>query len=84
MAPFRKILYSSDGFGPAELHYLGARLWRAGIAATLQRFVDADEWSQTDAVRVVDLIAHGNAGRVYELGSSDAGGSHQTGRVEDP
>ena len=53
MAPFRKILYSSDGFGPAELHYLGARLWRAGMAATLQRFVDADEWSQTDAVRVV-------------------------------
>ncbi len=84
MAPFRKILYSSDGFGPAELHYLGARLWRAGIAATLQRFVDADEWSQTDAVRVVDLIAHGNAGRVYELDSSDAGGSQQTGRVEDP
>ena len=31
MAPFRKILYSSDGFGPAELHYLGARLWRTGI-----------------------------------------------------
>ena len=68
MAPFRKILYSSDGFGPAELHYLGARLWRTGITATLQRFVDADEWSEADAVRVVDLIAHGNAGRVYELG----------------
>ena len=31
MAPFRKILYSSDGFGPAELHFLGARLWRNGI-----------------------------------------------------
>ncbi|MDF2824566.1 MAG: amidohydrolase, partial [Mycobacterium sp.] len=30
MAPFRKILYSSDAFGPAELHYLGARLWRDG------------------------------------------------------
>ena len=84
MAPFRKILYSSDGFGPAELHYLGARLWRAGMAATLQRFVDADEWSQTDAVRVADLIAHGNAGRVYGLGSSGAGGSHQAGCVEDP
>ena len=24
LAPFRKIVYSSDGFGPAELHYLGA------------------------------------------------------------
>lgn len=67
MAPFRKILYSSDGFGPAELHYLGARLWRNGIAATMQSFVDADEWSEADAVRVLDLIAHRNARRIYQL-----------------
>jgi predicted TIM-barrel fold metal-dependent hydrolase len=67
MAPFRKILYSSDGFGPAELHYLGARLWRNGIRDTLQGFVDAGEWSEADAIRVVDLIAHENAGRVYGL-----------------
>ena len=68
MAPFRKILYSSDGFGPAELHYLGARLWRNGIRDTLQSFVDAGEWSEADAVRVVDLIARENARRVYGLG----------------
>lgn len=67
MAPFRKILYSSDGFGPSELHYLGARLWRNGIAAALQRFVDAGDWSEPDAIRVVDLIAHVNARRVYGL-----------------
>lgn len=67
MAPFRKILYSSDGFGPAELHYLGARLWRNGIGAILRRFVDIDEWSERDAIRVVDLIAHENARRVYGL-----------------
>jgi hypothetical protein len=68
MAPFRKILYSSDGFGPAELHYLGARLWRNGIRDTVQGFVDADEWSERDAIRVVDLIARENARRVYALG----------------
>jgi uncharacterized protein len=67
MAPIRKILYSSDAFGPAELHYLGARLWR-GIGKVLQGFVDADEWSEADASRVVDLIANGNARRVYRLG----------------
>ena len=67
MAPFRKIMYSSDGFGPAELHFLGARLWRDGIADTLQGFVDAGEWGEADAIRVVDLIAHGNAHRVYGL-----------------
>jgi predicted TIM-barrel fold metal-dependent hydrolase len=68
MAPFRKILYSSDGFGPPELHYLGARLWRNGIRETLQGFVDAGEWSERDAIRVVDLIAHENARRAYRLG----------------
>jgi uncharacterized protein len=68
MAPFRKILYSSDGFGPAELHYLGAQLWRNGIREVFQRFIDAGEWSQADAIRVVDLVAHGNARRVYGLG----------------
>ncbi len=67
MAPFRKILYSSDGFGPAELHYLGARLWRNGIRDVLQGFVDAGEWSEADAIRVVNLVARENARRVYRL-----------------
>jgi len=67
LAPFRKILYSSDAFGPAELHYLGARLWRAGTASVLQQFVDTDQWSERDAIRVVDLIASGTARRVYGL-----------------
>lgn len=67
LAPFRKVLYSSDGFGPAELHYLGAHLWRTGIGRVLGEFVAADEWSERDALRVVDLIAHGNARRVYGL-----------------
>ncbi len=68
MAPFRKILYSSDGFGPSELHFLGARLWRNGIRQVLHGFVADGEWSEADAIRVVDLIARGNARRVYGLG----------------
>ena len=67
MAPFRKILYSSDAFGPAELHYLGATLWRNGIHTVLREFVDAGEWSESDAMRVVDLIARGNAARIYGI-----------------
>ncbi len=68
MAPFRKILYSSDGFGPAELHFLGAALWRTGIHRVLRGFVDDGDWSQSDAMRVVDFVAHDNALRVYHLG----------------
>ena len=67
LAPFRKIVYSSDGFGPAELHYLGTALWRNGIQRVLSGFVDAGDWSASDAMRVVDLIARGNAARIYRL-----------------
>jgi predicted TIM-barrel fold metal-dependent hydrolase len=70
MAPFRKIVYSSDGFGPAELHFLGAELWRRGIHRTLAGFVDAGDWSEADALRVVDLIARDNAARIYRLDST--------------
>ncbi|MGB3481422.1 MAG: amidohydrolase family protein [Mycobacterium sp.] len=67
MAPFRKILYSSDAFGPAELHYLGSRLWRDGMLRVLGGFVADGQWSEADAVRVVDMIASGNAQRIYRL-----------------
>jgi hypothetical protein len=67
LAPFRKIVYSSDGFGPAELHYLGATLWRNGIHRVLSGFVDDDDWSPADAIRVVDLVARDNASRIYQL-----------------
>ncbi|GAA4290450.1 hypothetical protein GCM10023161_35180 [Mycobacterium paraffinicum] len=67
LAPFRKILYSSDGFGPAELHFLGAALWRTGIHRVLRDFVANDDWSESDAIRVVDLIAHDNAAGLYRV-----------------
>jgi len=67
LAPFRKIVYSSDAFGPPELHYLGTTLWRNGIHRVLSEFVDDGHWSSADAMRVVDLVAHANAARIYQL-----------------
>lgn len=67
LAPFRKVLYSSDAFGPPELHYLGARLWRDAIGAALTDFVDRDQWSLPDALRVATLIGRDNAVRLYRL-----------------
>ncbi|MGB6207407.1 amidohydrolase family protein [Mycobacterium sp.] len=67
LAPFRKIVYSSDGFGPVELHYLSTMLWRNGIHRVLSGFVTDGDWSAADAVRVVDLIARDNATRIYQL-----------------
>ncbi|MBV8180519.1 MAG: amidohydrolase family protein, partial [Mycobacterium sp.] len=71
LAPFRKIVYSSDAFGPVELHYLGTRLWRNGIHLVLSGFVNDGDWSEADAVRVVDLIARDNAARIYQLGGAN-------------
>jgi hypothetical protein len=70
LAPFRKIVYSSDGFGPAELHYLGAALWRSGLCRVLTCFVDDGDWSLTDAIRVVDLISRDTSARIYRLSDS--------------
>lgn len=67
LAPLRKLLYSSDAVGPPELHYLGARLWRDGIATALADFVARFEWSRDDAVRVATLIGRENALRLYGL-----------------
>ena len=67
LAPFTKILYSSDAFGPAELHYLGASLWRNAIIKVVGGWIDDDDCSEADARRIVQLVAHDNARRVYAL-----------------
>ena len=67
VAPFTKQLYSSDAWGPSELHLLGALLWRRGVSRVVGQWVLDGEWSQDDAERVLQLIGHENARRVYEL-----------------
>ncbi|HWC22823.1 MAG TPA: amidohydrolase family protein [Flexivirga sp.] len=65
LAPFAKILYSSDAWGPPELHYLGATLWRQGMETVLGGFVDRGEWAADDAMRVAWMVGRENAQRVY-------------------
>ena len=67
LAPFGRLLYSSDAWGPAELHYLGAALWRRGLRRVLGAWVEEGEWAAADAERVVEAIAYRNARRVYGL-----------------
>jgi len=67
LAPFAKILFSSDAWGPAELHHLGALLWRRGMLRVLGGWVESGEWTLDDAVRVARLIGRENASRVYRL-----------------
>jgi predicted TIM-barrel fold metal-dependent hydrolase len=67
LAPFGKLLYSSDAFGPPELHFLGAALWRRATAAVAAAFVEAGDWSEPDARRVIAMIGRENALRAYRL-----------------
>lgn len=67
MAPFGQVLYSSDAAGPAELHHLGARLWRRATAEVLGGWVDAGDWSLADAQRVATMVGRENALRAYGL-----------------
>jgi uncharacterized protein len=67
LAPFTKIMYSSDAYGPAELHYLGARLWRNAVTEVLGGWIAQDHWAESDARRIVRLIARDNARGVYSL-----------------
>ena len=66
-APFAKQLYSSDAFGPPELHLLGAVLWRRAMGLVLGEWVRTGECAEQDAIAIVDMIGVHNAARVYGL-----------------
>jgi predicted TIM-barrel fold metal-dependent hydrolase len=65
VAPFTRLLYSSDAYGAPELYLLGALNYRLALDALLRDRVDSGEWAAADAERVAHLVSHGNAERVY-------------------
>ena len=69
LAPFTKLLFSTDAFGLPELYYLGAHVFRQALDRLLGERVRSGEWSAADAARIARLACSGNARRVYRLGS---------------
>ncbi|MFH8337164.1 amidohydrolase family protein [Streptomyces sp. AM6-12] len=65
ITPFRKLLYSSDAYGVAEFHHLGALCFRRGLAELLHERVEADELSLSDALRIASWTGRDNARRLY-------------------
>lgn len=66
-APFAKQLFSSDAFGPPELHLLGSVLWRRAMGLELGGWIERGDCTVEDAIRIVDMIGIHNATRVYGL-----------------
>lgn len=67
LAPFYKQLYSSDAFGLAELHYIGARIFRDTLGDLLSRWIADGHVTVADAERYARMIASENARRIYPL-----------------
>jgi len=63
LAPFHKLLFSSDAYGLAELYLLAAELFREALSTVLEELsVD-----RCERLRIAGMIASGNARRVYSL-----------------
>jgi uncharacterized protein len=67
LAPFGKLLFSTDAYALAELFHLGAALFRHGLSAVLGDLVETGEMAGRDVDHVASLITHDNARRVYGI-----------------
>lgn len=67
LAPFGKVLFSTDAYGLPELYVVGAEVFRRAVARLFSRWVAEGAWSLGDARRVAAMIAGDNARRVYGL-----------------
>ena len=67
LAPFGKLLYSSDAYGLSELYLLGATLFRRAAGAVSDALVESGDMTDADAARLAGLVCCDNARRVYAL-----------------
>lgn len=67
VAPFGKLLYSSDAFALAELFYIAAREFREALEQVLADWQVRGRCSASDANRIANMVAHDNANQLYGL-----------------
>ncbi|MEV6669158.1 amidohydrolase family protein [Streptomyces sp. NPDC051162] len=67
LAPFGKLLFSTDAYGLPELYVTATRLFTRALGRLLDGWVREGAWSAGDARRVTGMITAGNARRVYRL-----------------
>ncbi len=65
LAPFGKVMYSSDAYGLAELYQVGAAQFRHSLGRTFGGFVDDGAMTADDARAVAAAIGEGTANRLY-------------------
>ncbi len=65
LAPFTKVLFSTDGYRLPELYLAGAAQFRHSLGSVLDGWVAEGAMTGDDAVRVARLVGAENARRVY-------------------
>src|SRR5579875_1575457 len=66
MAPYSKLLYSSDGMVP-ELQWFCARFAKRVMSAVLERLIKAGTLDDSEARDLADSYFHANAKKLYSL-----------------
>jgi uncharacterized protein len=69
VAPISKLLYSSDGIGVPELHWMSAIDGRHVLGQALEELVAHGELSISEAEAAGEEVLRGNAMRLYQLSS---------------
>jgi len=69
VAPISKLLYSSDGIGVPELHWMSALDGRRVLGQALGELIAHEELSLSDAESAGEYVLRGNAIRLYSLPS---------------
>ena len=67
IAPFSKILYSSDSYGLGEHYAVSAANWRTSFAVLMDEWVGSGWATPNDAERIATMVSSKNAKRVYKL-----------------
>jgi hypothetical protein len=72
VAPFSKLLYSSDAFGLPEQYFLGALLFRRALQEILDGWIESGDCDAATAERITRGFGHDNAARIYKAPGSAA------------
>ncbi|MFF2039734.1 amidohydrolase family protein [Kitasatospora sp. NPDC058170] len=67
LAPFGKLLFSTDAYGLPELYLVGAAQFRHGLGSLLDGWRADGACTAADAQRLARQVAAGNARRLYRL-----------------
>jgi len=68
LAPFGKLMFSTDAYGLPELYHVAAAQFRAALSGLLDTWRADGALSTVDAERIAALVCAGTARRVYRSG----------------